>query len=248
MPFPDGFLWGCSTAAYQVEGGNDRSNWAAWERKKRLEPCADAAKSWELWREDIRALQDLHANAYRFSVEWSRVEPNPGEFDEAALERYVLQARALRLAGIKPLVCLHHFSEPAWLYERHPKGWLSDAPLEPFLRFTERVATALRGEVTDWLTFNEPMVWLLFGYGLGFWPPGFVRTFSLERTFLKNGLVDRVAKAHNEAYRILKSAVPGARISLAQNVVDLEPARARVDDLAAVASAKPFSVTIRGRP
>lgn len=234
MPFPEGFLWGCSTAAYQVEGGNEGSNWAAWERRKGLESCGPASNSWEMWREDVRCLQDLHANAYRFSVEWSRVEPHPGEFDEAALERYVLQARALRLAGIRPIVCLHHFSEPSWLYERWPKGWLTDAPVESYLAFVERVARALAGEVKDWVTFNEPMVWLLFGYGLGFWPPGFRRGLSLERTFLHNGLIDRVAKAHAEAYKALKAEDPRCRVSLAQNVVDLEPARAHVDDLQAL--------------
>jgi beta-glucosidase len=236
MPFPEGFLWGCSTAAYQVEGGNEGSNWAAWERRKGLEPCGPASNSWDMWREDVRCLQDLHANAYRFSVEWSRVEPHPGEFDEAALERYALQARALRLAGIRPIVCLHHFSEPAWLYERWPTGWLTDAPIESYLAFVERVARALSGEVKDWVTFNEPMVWLLFGYGLGFWPPGFRRGLSLERTFLRNGLIDRVAKAHAGAYKALKAEDPHGRVSLAQNVVDLEPARARVDDLEALQS------------
>lgn len=234
MAFPEGFLWGCSTAAYQVEGGNEGSNWAAWERRKGLEPCGPAAASWELWREDVRCLQDLHANAYRFSVEWSRVEPHPGEYDEAVLARYALQAKALRLAGIRPIVCLHHFSEPAWLYERHPKGWLTDEPIEPFLRFTERVAAALRGEVSDWITFNEPMVWLLFGYGLGFWPPGFRRALTLKSTFIENGLIDRVAAAHNGAYKLLKAEDPKARVSLAQNVVDLEPARAHVGDLHAL--------------
>lgn len=234
MPFPEGFLWGCSTAAYQVEGGNAGSNWAAWERKRRLEPCGPASASWDMWREDVRCLQDLHANAYRFSVEWSRVEPHPGEFDEAALERYATQAKALRLAGIRPIVSLHHFSEPAWLYEQHPKGWLTDAPIERFLAFTGKVVGALRGEVSDWVTFNEPMVWLLFGYGLGFWPPGFRRLLSLESTFLKNGLIDRVAKAHNEAYRLIKAEIPTARVSLAQNLVDLEPVRANVADLGAL--------------
>ncbi|TBR21508.1 glycoside hydrolase family 1 protein [bacterium] len=234
MSFPEGFLWGCSTAAYQVEGGNAGSNWTAWERKKRLEPCGPASNSWELWREDVRALQELHANAYRFSVEWSRVEPHPGEYDEAVLERYALQAKALRLAGIRPIVSLHHFSEPAWLYERWPQGWLTDAPVGPFLDFVERVSGALRGEVSDWVTFNEPMVWLLFGYGLGFWPPGFRRGLSLERTFVHNGLIARVARAHNEAYRLLKADNPDARVSLAQNMVDLEPARANVADLGAL--------------
>lgn len=234
MPFPKGFLWGCSTAAYQVEGGNDHSNWTAWERRKRLSPCGLAANSWDMWRDDLACLQELHANSYRFSVEWSRVEPHPGEYDEAVLERYVLMARTLRLAGIQPMVTLHHFSEPAWLYERYPQGWLADGPEGCFTRFVGKMAHALRGEVNDWITFNEPMVWLLFGYGLGHFPPGFRRILSLEKTFLKNGLVDRVAAAHRAAYLLIHDAVPDARVSIAQNIVDLEPARARVDDLKAL--------------
>ena len=233
MGFGPRFLWGCSTAAYQVEGGNANSAFTAWERKRGWEPCGTAANSWELWREDVRCLQELHANAYRFSVEWSRVEPHPGVYDEEALKRYADMARSLRLAGIRPIVCLHHFSEPAWLFERWPRGWLSDGPLEPFARFVDRTVQALRGEVQDWITFNEPMVWLMFGYGNGHFPPGINSLLTMERTFMRGGLIDRVAKAHHAAYKAVHEAVPGARVSLAQNVADLEPARADVGDLQA---------------
>ncbi|MBI3296807.1 MAG: glycoside hydrolase family 1 protein [Elusimicrobia bacterium] len=233
MAFPKGFLWGCASSAYQVEGGNLRSNWAAWERRKGLAPCGAAANSWDLWREDLACLKALNANAYRFSVEWSRVEPHPGEFDQAALDRYTEMARALRQAGIRPIVTLHHFSEPAWLYERRPKGWLEDGPEEDFTRFVDRVVLALRGEVDDWITFNEPMVWLLSAYGLGRFPPGLHRIISLERNFIKNGLIDRVARAHRAAYLLIRGAIPKARVAIAQNVVDLEPARPRVSDLEA---------------
>ena len=236
MAFPEGFLWGCSTAAYQVEGGNAASNWAAWEARKRLEPCGAAANSWEMWREDVRCLQDLHANAYRFSVEWSRVCPHPGEFYDEALERYAAMARSLRLAGIRPIVCLHSFSEPAWLYEKYPRGWLGEEPVGYYLSFVDRVVQALRGEVSEWITFNEPMVWLMFGYGLGHWPPGMRHLFSLEKTFLKDGLVDRVARAHKEARRVIKGVQPEAKVGLAQNIADLEPSRASVADLHALQS------------
>ncbi|MFH1725575.1 MAG: family 1 glycosylhydrolase [Elusimicrobiota bacterium] len=234
MSFPAGFLWGASTAAYQVEGGNRRSAFWDWERRHGWEPCGPAVNSWEMWRDDLRCLQQLNLRAYRFSVEWSRVEPYPGDFDEAALERYLEMARALNRAGIRPIVCLHHFSEPVWLFERYPKGWLSSGAADEFIRFTNRVVLALRTEVRDWITFNEPMVWLLYGYGMGRFPPGMRRILSLERTFYRDGLLGNVLRAHNEAYRIIHRDVDGARVAVVQNVTDLEPARPGAADLEAM--------------
>ncbi|HBL16620.1 MAG: hypothetical protein A2X36_16830 [Elusimicrobia bacterium GWA2_69_24] len=235
MPrFPDGFLWGAATAAYQVEGGNAGSTFAAWEKVRGWEPCGLAADSWRRWPEDIRCLRELGLGAYRFSVEWSRVEPRPGEYDEAALARYREQVRALAEAGIRPMVCLHHFSEPAWLYELEPSGWTSPRCAGYFLRFVERVLAAFQGEVRDWLTFNEPMVWLLLGYGLGHFPPGLRSLFSLERVLGENGPQGTVLRAHEEAYRLIHRAVPAARVSVAQNIVDLRPASGDPADARAV--------------
>lgn len=235
MGFPDGFLWGASTSSYQIEGGNTGSAFADWERRRGWEPCGDAADSWNRWREDLACLKELGANAYRFSVEWSRLQPTPTDFDEQALARYVEMARAFRDAGIRPMVCLHHFSEPAWLFERFPRGWLDPAASEAFVRFGDRVVRALRGPVSDWITFNEPMVWLMNGYALGHFPPGLRRIYALERTFLADGLLENVLRAHRELYRLIHQDVPDARVSIAQNVVDLEPARRGAADLEALA-------------
>ena len=110
--FPSDFLWGAASASYQTEGGNTGSALAGdWERRKKWEPCGAACGSWERFDEDLKCLQTIGAKAYRFSVEWSRLEPKSGEFDDAALRRYVDWTRRLRAAGIEPVVTLHHFSE-----------------------------------------------------------------------------------------------------------------------------------------
>ncbi|MFH2203203.1 MAG: family 1 glycosylhydrolase [Elusimicrobiota bacterium] len=247
MKFPTGFIWGASTAAYQIEGGNEHSALWDWERRKGWERSGAAAGSWERWRDDVACLKRLNLKAYRFSVEWSRIEPRPGEFDERALARYREMVRALKDEGIRPIVCLHHFSEPAWLFAQVPDGWLTPAAAgrgalapaaELFIRFVDKVVTYMGGEVRDWLTFNEPLVWLLAGYGIGQFPPGRRSLLSLQRTFYGNygggGLVGRVARAHKEAYRIIHREVPEARVSIAQHIGDLEPAGDRKEDRDAV--------------
>ncbi|MBI5201120.1 MAG: glycoside hydrolase family 1 protein, partial [Elusimicrobia bacterium] len=103
MRFPNDFWWGASTSAYQIEGDNRNSAFWDWEVKKGWERSGIAANSWKQWRDDIRCLRELRLNTYRFSVEWSRVEPRPGVFDEAVLERYAELASALGRAGIRPI-------------------------------------------------------------------------------------------------------------------------------------------------
>lgn len=147
------------------------------------------------------------------------MEPEPGVFDRAALARYAGWVRRLREEGIVPLVCFHHFSEPAWLLSRHPRGWLTDAPIGLFARFVENAAAAL-GEVDDFLPFNEPTVFAVAAYAAGVFPPGYLR-LSLSRAAEANA---RLARAHNEAYRVLKALRPHCRVSVAHNIADLQPA------------------------
>ncbi len=197
--------------------------------RKGWERSGDAARSWELFEEDLKCLKALHANAYRFSVEWSRLEPEPGRFDEDALARYASWARRLKEEGIRPIVCFHHFSEPAWLLQAHPRGWLDEAVVERYLSFVERAAAVLKEHVSDWLTFNEPMVFLVGAYGAGQFPPGRHMLFAVQKEFIPV-LVPNLARAHNEAYDILHRLQAGARVSLAQHISALEPARAGDED------------------
>ena len=126
--------------------------------------------------------------------------------------------------GIRPIVTLHHFSEPAWLLGLHPRGWLEDGVPERFLRFVERAVDALGEAVSDWVVFNEPMVFMLLAYGLGRFPPGLRRAWRPEREFLPV-LLRNFIQAHNDCYRLIHRLQPAARVGVAHHVSALEPAR-----------------------
>src|SRR5258708_39938498 len=120
--FPDGFLWGAATAAHQIEGNNVNNDWWRAEEAGLLPyRSEDACDSWNRWAEDIALLRQIGLNAYRLSIEWARIEPEPGEFDQAALDTYRRQLEGLPHAGIEPMVTLHHFTSPPWLAARG--GW-----------------------------------------------------------------------------------------------------------------------------
>ena len=221
---PAGFLWGASTSSYQVEGGNRASAFWDWESRMGWERSGEACRSWELFEEDLACLKALGLNAYRFSVEWSRVEPEPGRFDAAALSRYAQWVRRLSEEGIRPFVCQHHFSEPAWLLREHPRGWLDPAVPDRFLRFASRAVPALAESVSDWIVFNEPMTFLLAAYGGGMFPPG--RRFLLGRAArIESELIPSLARAHREVHALIKAASPSARVGLAQYASAIEPSR-----------------------
>jgi beta-glucosidase len=224
MAFPKDFIWGASTAAYQIEGGNDRSALWDWEVRKGWERSGDAARSWDLFEEDLKLIKELGLKAYRFSVEWSRVEPARGEFDQAALARYAAWARRLNEEGVKPWVCLHHFSEPKWLLQAHPDGWLDEGVADDFLRFVGVAARALAPHVADWVVFNEPTVFMVGAYGFPYFPPGRLMLTNVHKDFIPR-VVPQFARAHNDAYDLIKKARPDARVGVAQNVAAIDPAR-----------------------
>lgn len=121
MKFPKEFLLGASTAAHQVEGNNRYSDlWAQeqMEHSSFAEPSNDAVDHYHRYEEDIALLAGAGLNAYRFSIEWARVEPQEGCFDESELEHYRKVIRCCREHGVEPVVTLHHFSSPKWLIER----------------------------------------------------------------------------------------------------------------------------------
>lgn len=175
---PKGFLLGAATAAHQVEGGLD-NDWTEWERGTypdgrphiaRGEQSGRAADSWNRFDEDLALLQSLGANTYRFSVEWSRLEPTQGAWDAAAMARYREWAVKLRAAGIEPMVTLHHFTLPKWVAARG--GFEDPATRDDLAEFARKVGSAL-GDVVDlWCPLNEINVYAAQGYLAGIWPPG----------------------------------------------------------------------------
>src|SRR5680860_1398560 len=173
ITFPDGFLWGTATAAHQVEGGNWNNDWWEWEHdpgSPTVDVSGDACD--HLWRypADIAVLADLGFGAYRFSLEWSRIEPEEGEFSTAALDHYRRMIAATLDHDLVPVVTFHHFTTPRWATA--DGGWESPATPERCARFCER-ATAHLGDVIGMAcTINEPNVVAVMGYLLAHFPPG----------------------------------------------------------------------------
>ncbi len=172
VTFPPGFLWGASTSAHQIEGGNEHSDWWAWEQAGHVaEKSGLAADSWNRWSSDLDLAASLNLGIYRFSIEWSRVEPEPGRFDESAIERYVQMARGVRARGMQCMVVLWHFTNPAWLADGG-QPWHDDRSPEAFERYVRRVVPALAPYVDWWATMNEANTYVDHGWMRGDWPPG----------------------------------------------------------------------------
>ena len=139
--FPDGFVWGTATAAHQVEGGNWNNDWWAWEHNPGsgcAEPSGDACDHWHRWPQDVRLLADLGFGSYRFSLAWSRIEPEEGEFSKVALDHYLAMCAGCRELGIEPVVTFHHFTTPRWVAAAG--GWAGPPTAERFARFCARAA------------------------------------------------------------------------------------------------------------
>ena len=151
------FLWGVATAAHQIEGNNSNSDFWVLERIKDTyfkEPSGDACDSFNRWREDLALIVSAGLNAYRFSVEWARIEPENGAFSEAMLDYYRQICVACQRAGVEPVVTLHHFTSPRWIAAKG--GWENPETADHFARYAGRVAKAL-GPVIRWAcTMNEP--------------------------------------------------------------------------------------------
>lgn len=172
VSFPASFTFGVATAAYQ-DGGSTcypHANWAHWELRAGLEPSEDACGGWKHAHDDIKLLKELGVTAYRFSVDWSRIQPHEKGFDLDALLWYKNFCQALCDAGIKPMVTLHHFVHPMWFESRG--GFEKPENIKFFVTFAERVFQELAPYVTWWCTINEPSVLMLQGYLRGVFPPG----------------------------------------------------------------------------
>lgn len=154
--FPTDFLWGASTAAHQVEGNNlNNELWLLEHLPGTIfaEPSGDACDHYHRYAQDVALLKKLGLNAYRFSLEWSRIEPAEGEFSRAELEHYRRVLSACHEQGITPVVTLHHFTSPRWLIEQG--GWLDRRTPDRYLRYCEQVVRHLGDLIGVACTFNE---------------------------------------------------------------------------------------------
>ena len=227
MRLPPSFIFGTATAATQIEGGCTTSDWWAFAHTKGRVANGDtpdvACDHWNRIREDVTLQTRLNARAYRMSVEWARIEPQEGHFDEIAIERYREETKLLRAAGIEPMVTLHHFTFPSWLANRGG-ATARDFP-ERFARFTKHVVRALERDVSLWLTINEPNVLVAQGYLLGIWPPalrGDLRALAKAVANLRRG--------HVAAYHVIHHVQPHAQVGLAHHVRIATPASPSLAD------------------
>jgi beta-glucosidase len=202
--FPNGFLWGTATAAHQIEGGNWNCDWWAFEHDPGsgcVEPSGDACDSFHRYPDDIALVRDMGLGAYRFSIEWARIEPEDGEFSVAALDHYRRVCEACHAAGLMPVVTLHHFTTPRWMAAQG--GWSSSTITERFAAYCERAVAHLGDLIGIACTINEPNVVSLLGYVMGTFPPG-ARDFA---TYAQ--VNEHFIAAHHAAVDVLRSG-PGA--------------------------------------
>jgi beta-glucosidase len=251
MRFPDGFLWGAATAGHQVEGGNASSDmWEAeWAEGSRFaEPSGDACDHYHRYPEDIAALAALGLNAYRFSVEWARIEPEEGFYSRAALDHYRRMVAECLEHDVTPVVTYSHFATPRWF--AHDGGFSSPTAPDRFARFAERV-TAELGDLVPWVcTFNEPNIIALVSRTrvarLAQHENGGAKSENARRRSNVSGAVptpaftamdvDTAAALHRRAVEVIKSGPGNARVGWTLALSDLQPVDggdARCDEIRA---------------
>lgn len=210
------FLFGSSTSAHQIEGGNSNNDWWEWEKTRSREfRSGVAADSWNRYAEDIALAKKLGHTAIRISVEWSRVETVEGRFNAVAIEQYRTMLREMKKAGLKTFVTLHHFTNPVWLAKQG--AWESTKTPQLFARYAKYVARELGEYVDFWVTINEPMVYATQSYVKGVWPPQKKSVLAMFR------VIRNLARGHRLAYRVLHKANPRIPIGLAKHVVAYIP-------------------------
>jgi beta-glucosidase len=197
--FPDAFLFGTSQSAYQTEGGNTNTDWWWWEHHEKTpcrEPSGDACDFYHRYHEDIALQAQLGLNAFRFGIEWARIEPAEDEFSLATLDHYRRVLGACHEHGLTPVLTFHHFTLPRWLHDRG--GFASDRFPALFERYCDRAAEALGDLIGYACTINEPQGLGQSGYLLGLNPPGHVDD--------RDG-ADRAADNLLEAHRLGAAAI-----------------------------------------
>ena len=194
--FPKNFFLGAATSSHQVEGGNKRNDWWQWEERGFIKtPSLNACEHYERFEEDFDLAKSLEHNAHRFSIEWSRLEPEKNKWNQQEFEHYHAVLDALIKRGIEPVVTLHHFTIPAWLAKEG--GWENPRIVQYFGDYARKIIEAYGKKVTYWVTINEPMVLLFKGYMVGDWPPGLK---SIRRTLKA---LRHLLLAHIRAYQVI---------------------------------------------
>ena len=237
--FEDDFLWGASISSHQVEGGND-NDWTDWEQQNAVHLAKSASSKFgylpdwpklkkivedpknyisgsavdhkKYYKKDFELLKKLNLNTLRFSIEWSRIEPEEGKFSKAGLRYYKTYLNELKRQGITPVVTLWHFTLPKWFAAKG--GFEKRANLKDFERYVGVIAKAFGKDFKYALTMNEPMVYAYVGYKEGKFPP------QKESYFYASRVVLNLTSAHKKAAKILLKFNQDLKIGVAHNMVD----------------------------
>jgi len=238
--FPKGFFWGAAISAHQTEGGC-LDDWSEWEKEtaKIHQQNANSQKwpdyilneypspleganyisggacdHYNRFLEDFEIAKSLGLNAFRFSIEWSKIERKAGQFDQREIEHYKKVVMALKERGMEPFVTLWHWPLPLWVSKKG--GWNFQEIIDYFARYVTKVVSAFKDDIRFWLTINEPEVYTIESYLLGHWPP---QKRSLLSAF---AVIQNLIKTHKKAYRIIKSINPKAQVGIAKHNVCFE--------------------------
>jgi beta-glucosidase len=240
VKFPKGFWWGAASAAHQVEGNNVNNDvWLLEHMPETLfsEPSGDACDHYHRYREDIALLAELGFNTYRFSLEWSRIEPEDGEFSQAALEHYRRMLAACREHGLTPIVTFHHFTSPRWLIASG--GWEDQNTPEKFARYCERATQYLGDLIGAACTLNEANIARVLSYGGSLPPPEQLqhsrwwtaasRALEIEPDRFASFLlavspraVDTILAAHRRAVEAIKAGPGDFQVGLTLAMQDIQ--------------------------
>ena len=217
ISFPDGFQWGTATAAHQIEGGNVNNDWWEFEHDPTsgcVDRSGDACDSFHRYPEDIALVAALGLTFYRFSLEWSRIEPEEGEFSRSALDHYRRMLATCREHGLVPMVTYHHFTHPRWLAAAGT--WEAPQAVDRFARYCERVTGHLGDLIGMAGTLNEPNVVATMGWRFGIFPP---RVRDRDRRAKVN---DALVAAHRAAVEAIRSGPGGFPVGLTLSMTDFQ--------------------------
>lgn len=227
LKFPQGFLWGTANSAYQSEGNNTNSDWWVWEHGQKREnflkaqgkdpkdyQSGIACDFYNKYEEDFTLAEHLNQNAIRLGVEWSRVEPSEGVFDEAVLDHYEKMLQSAKYHGLTVFLTLHHYTNPIWFAAKG--GFVQKKNISYFVDYSHHVVERLGQYVDFWVTINEPELYVTQSYGVGVHPP---QVKSIFKPFI---VVHNLIEAHKQISSLIKihSKKP---VSMAFNLLDFQP-------------------------
>ena len=220
-------ILGAASAATQIEGGRLDHSWNDWARRGHIRDGSSPTRANDhfiRWREDVALMKAMGLECYRFGIEWARLEPREGEFDDSAFAYYRELLSALAEAGIRPLVTLHHFTNPMWFEDKGAFSKKENLPL--FLRFVGEAVSRLGDLASEYITINEPNVYSVFGYVFGDWPPG-EKSLPLGLRVMKH-----LGICHVESYRLIhrlrsERGFSDTKVGFANHVRVFEPKNPR---------------------